>query len=174
MSSKSKVGEGKVMNVFTNLIAPYYDSSRFGGTVGYAATGAVNEWIVRWILKRKISLMDLGASHVLAEPFLGVTGYYPTTPLSKAKTTENIFGGARHGVAVLIGQWLVSVFRQGFVFKMPSFMNALIVIGSKSLGRAELGVLFANLPVTLQGQLDAHDQQNVVLDQASNFQPKAD
>ena len=158
-----------VSNVFFNLIAPFYDSKRVGGALTDAGVGALNEWIVRWVLKRRVPIMQLGMAHLLAEPFLGLTAYFPTGDPSKAKVTENMTAGARQGVAVLVGHWLTNILQNGFKVGLPSFMFVLIVLGSKSLSRTELGFIIEYLPTAMQTQYMAFNDQLLNSEKWSNL-----
>jgi hypothetical protein len=161
MASQRKQAEKDlaVANMFFNFIAPYYDSARVGGTLTNAGVGALNEWVVRWFLKRRVPIIQLGMAHVLAEPFMGVTGYFPTGDPNTAKFMENVTSGARQGVAVLFGHWLMNVLQNGFKIGIPSFMFVLIVIGSKSLGRSEIAFMLEYMPTAMKKQYDAYNDQ---------------
>ena len=156
----------KVSNIFFNFIAPYYDSARVGGTLTNAGVGALNEWLVRWFLKRRVPITQLGMAHVLAEPFMGVTGYFPTGDPNTAKFMENVTSGARQGVAVLFGHWLMNVLQNGFKIGLPSFMSVLIVIGSKALSRSEIAFMLQYMPAAMKKQ---YDQYNVQLQKGEKW-----
>jgi hypothetical protein len=162
-----------VSNIFFNFIAPYYSSSRVGGALVNAGVGVLNEWIVRWLLKRRIPLTQLGMAHVLAEPFTGVTGYFKTGAADKAKLVESFTSGARQGVAVLFGHWLVDILNNGFKLGLPSFMFVLIVLGSKALSKTEIGFMLQYVPKTLANQYMTFDEQLQKLEKHSNLQMAA-
>ena len=167
MSSADK--DLKVTNIFFNMLAPFYDSSRVGGAVTNAGVGALNEWIVRWFLKRRIPITQLGLAHILAEPFVGLTGYFPTGDVATAKVTESMSAGVRQGVAVLFGHWVTNVLNNGFKIGFPSFMFVLIVLGSKALSRTEIGFMLQYLPETMKNQYEAFNEQLQKAETHSNF-----
>ena len=168
MSAAKK--EGKFGNVFWNLTNPYFDSNQVGGQIVDVGSSTGVEWAVRWVIGRRENLWPLLFAHVIGKPFEGVTAYFPTKKTVRDETvTDAMTGGLRRGIAVLIGKYIVNTAENGIQFKMPSFMDILITIGSKGLSASALSAIHKNLPEATQKQLEFARMQLQRYEENSNL-----
>lgn len=166
----SKKKEGSAGNIFWNILNPYIDSKQLGGNIIDVSTGTGVEWTVRYMLGRREGLWPLLFAHILGKPFEGLTAYFPTEKrMSEEEMFPALIGGVKQGLAVLIGKYIVFTAENGLVFRMPSFMDMLITVGSKGLDAGALAALYTSMPVTAQKQLEAARAQRRRYENASNL-----
>lgn len=164
-----------IVNVAKNLIQPFYGTDRIGGAAVEIGSSAGVEWFVRWMTKNKgQSLFDIVTAHTISKPFRGgLTAFSPGVPLQKkGDHVQQLLTGAKDGMAVLFGYWLVSISQKGFLMKFPSFWEMFVVLGSKSAHQEILSFAQKWTPDALAAQLDVGDVLKNAAEKTSNLKMK--
>lgn len=139
--------ERSPVNVLKNTFAPFSSAKLIGGTTGYVANEIAVSYIVRKIMGKHKSLVELAAVHTLSVPLLGGAVGFMEPQGSYEDDWSAQFGAGFKGVpALFLAQYIIQIFNKGFTLPNEGFKEYLVAAFSKIVSRPVLSVINGYLP----------------------------
>ena len=155
MSKAARFDIKNVDQLAKNLAAPYYGTDRIVGTTYQVLIETIVENIVRRLTGMRIPVSETAMSLALGKPFEGMF-YFGEAPdvVKEQDYTDSAMTGLQTAPGQFVGQYLMSVFKKGFVLPRFDFRDMAVTALSKSVSRPLMKFLAEFLPKKLNDQIN--------------------